>query len=204
VEDLARFFRQIVRNLTATDPARLKTPLPLGEIRHTILPYRANRRALQLESSEDYELALIRLCAGQGGYACTQPDEVGAEFAAETISSNPDLTIVLRHETALVILNQEQVARALGGPPEQAFAPPEHRFAPPALTEPPPALSHAQPGRQHTAICRACGGELPPGVNVKFCPHCGNSQEATHCPECETPIQPGWRHCVTCGTALAQ
>ena len=68
--------------LAATDPGKLRSPLQLGEVRDTILPYRTHRRALQLESSEDYELVLIRLCAGQGGYAQTKPSDVHAEFAA--------------------------------------------------------------------------------------------------------------------------
>ena len=74
--DLQRFFRVLVRNLAATDPARLRRPLPLTDIRDTIVPYSANRRSLQLESSEDYELMLMQLCAGQEGFARTEPEEV--------------------------------------------------------------------------------------------------------------------------------
>ena len=65
--DLERLVRQLVDNLSAIDPARLQQPVTLADIRDTIVPYRATRRALQLESSEDYELALMRLCAGEGG-----------------------------------------------------------------------------------------------------------------------------------------
>lgn len=213
MEDLSRFFRQMVRNLAATDPARLRRPLPLGEIRGTILPYRANRRALRLETSEDYELVLIRLCAGEGGFARTEPDDVHAEFAAEALSSNPDLTIVHRHENAVVILNQEQLARALDPAQELAFAPSDQRFAPPAPREParvpdPPAaareVSKPQSGPLPPAICRTCSGELPPGRSVKFCPHCGESQALTHCPECQTELEPTWRHCVACGAAVGR
>ncbi|MEA2713494.1 MAG: hypothetical protein QOK27_1455 [Gemmatimonadales bacterium] len=211
MEDLSRFFRQMVRNLAATDPARLRRPLPLGEIRGTILPYRANRRALQLETSEDYELVLIRLCAGEGGFARTEPDDVYAEFAAEALSSNPDLTIAHRHENAVVILNQEQLVRALDPAQELAFAPSDQRFAPPAPREParvpdPPApareVSKPQSGPLPPAICRACSGKLPPGRSVKFCPHCGERQALTHCPECQTELDPAWRHCVACGAAV--
>jgi hypothetical protein len=211
VEDLSRFFRQMVRNLAATDPARLQRPLPLGEIRRTILPYRANRRALGLETSEDYELVLIRLCAGEGGFARTEPDDVHAEFAAEALSSNPDLTIVHRRENAVVILNQQQLARALDPAQELAFAPSDQRFAPPAPREPAPAPDPPAPARDVSkplsgplppAICRACSGKLPPGQSVKFCPHCGESQALTHCPECQTELDPAWRHCVACGAAV--
>jgi len=215
VEDLSRFFRQMVRNLAATDPARLRSPLPLGEIRGTILPYRANRRALRLETSEDYELVLIRLCAGEGGFARTEPDDVHAEFAAEALNSNPDLTIVHRHENAVVILNEEQLVRALDPARELAFAPSDQRFAPPAPKEPAPApappapkpapareVSKPQSRPVSPAICRACSGKLPPGRSVKFCPHCGESQALTHCPACQTELESAWRHCVACGAAV--
>ena len=212
MKDLDRFFLQIVRNLVATDPGRLRRALPLGEIRQTILPYRANRRALQLESSEDYELVLIRLCAGEGGFARTEPAEVHAEFAAEALSSNPDLTIVLRHESASVTLNEAQLVRALGPGPEMAFAPPEQRFEP--LLEKPAAAPNPPAPRKGSrkpkaaplspANCRACGGKLPPGRAVKFCPQCGERQSLTHCPECQTELEPGWRHCVTCGATVGQ
>jgi hypothetical protein len=211
VEDLSRFFRQIVGNLAATDPARLRRPLPVGEIRQTILPYRANRRALQLETSEDYELVLIRLCSGESGFARTEPDDVQAEFAAEALNSNPDLTIVQRHENAVVILNEEQLSRALDPAQERAIASSDQRFAPPvprqAVSAPdPPApkrgSSKPRAGRLSPAICRACSGKLPPGRSVKFCPHCGENQAITHCPACQTELEPAWRHCVTCGAAV--
>jgi hypothetical protein len=211
VEDLDRFFRQIVRNLVATDPDHLRQPLPLAELRQTILPYRANRRALQLESSEDYELVLIRLCAGEGGFARAEPDEVRAEFVAEALSPNPDLTIVHRHENAAVILNEEQLVRALDPALERSFAPPEQRFAPPAATEPVLAPDLPVPERVSSppradavspAICRACGCKLPPARRVKFCPHCGESQERARCHACQTDLDPAWRHCVACGAEV--
>lgn len=217
MEDLSRFFRQIVSNLAATDPARIGSPLPLGEIRRIILPYRANRRALQLETSEDYELVLIRLCAGEGGFARTAPDDVQVKFSAEALSSNPDLTIADRHENATVILNEEQLARALDPTREVAYAPSDQRFAPPAPKEPPSAPAQPAPLKDPSkpragakpqaaapppAICRACSGKLPLGRSVKFCPHCGASQALAHCPECGTELEPAWRHCVTCGSAV--
>lgn len=204
MEDLGRLFRQIVRNLAATDPARLRRPVPLGEIRQTILPYRANRRSLQLESSEDYELVLIRLCAGEGGFARTEPDDVHAEFVAEALNANPDLTIVHRHENAAVILNEEQLARALDPDPGLAFAPPDQRFAPPVPEQPAATPDVPVPERDPSEPhCRACGGKLPLGLRVKFCPQCGETQALTHCPECQTELDPAWRHCVNCGAAVS-
>ena len=77
--DLERFFRRIVANLAATDPGAPAPPDPARRHpRVSIVPYRTNRRALQLESSEEYELVLLRLCAGEGGFVRTEPEEVRA------------------------------------------------------------------------------------------------------------------------------
>jgi double zinc ribbon protein len=211
MSDLGRFFRQIVSNLAATDPSRLQLPLPVGEIRRTILPYRANRRALRLESSEDYELMLVRLCAGEGGFARTEPEEAHAEFAAEAQSSNPDLGIGERHEAATVILNPEQVARARNPVSEIAFAPPDQRYAPPTPPIQPAAKSPRPVSRRDStetksgrpaAICGSCGEKLPNGRRAKFCPRCGQGQALTQCPECQADLEPSWRHCVNCGATL--
>jgi double zinc ribbon protein len=196
--DLERLFHQLVSNLAATDPARLHRPLPLTDIRETIVPYRANRRALRLESSEDYELVLMRLCAGEGGFARTEPEETRAEFAAEAGSPNPDLTVVLRHENAVLILEPEPLARALAPSTDLAFAPPSQRVQPEPPGELPPS---SQPEPSHPR-CQRCGGELPIGRKIKFCPHCGMTQAMTHCPTCNTELEAGWRHCVSCGTAV--
>ena len=96
--DLERLFHQLVTNLSAMDSSRLREQLALREIRDTIVPYRANRRALQLETSEDYELALMSLCAGKGGYARTEPESIRAAFDEEIESPNPDLTLLQQHE----------------------------------------------------------------------------------------------------------
>jgi hypothetical protein len=186
--DLERLFHQLVNNLASIDQARLHRPLSLADIRETILPYRANRRALKLESSEDYELVLMRLCAGEGGFARIEPEETRAEFASEARSQNPDLTLVLRRETAVLILEQQALARALGGSVDLAFAPPD--LSPPKKTQ------------RGISSCTLCGGKLPAGKKVKFCPHCGASQAPTHCAACNSELEPGWKHCVSCGVAV--
>jgi hypothetical protein len=206
VSDLERFFRQIVRNLAATDPARLHRPLPVSELHDSILPYRANRRALQLESSEDYELVLMRLCAGEGGFARTEPAEVRVEFEMEVGSSNPDLGLIHRHPNAVVSLESKPLALALNHEPGLAFAPPE---APASITPGLPPLeprgADAEPAGaagDRLPSCGLCGRPLPSGRVVNFCPHCGGSQVLTRCPACQSETEAGWRHCVSCGSAI--
>jgi hypothetical protein len=212
--DLERFFVQLVRNIAAGDRTRLGKPLLLVDIRNSILPYRANRRALQLDSSEDYELVLMRFCAGEGGFARTGPDEVRDEFVKELGSPNPDLTIVQQHENAVVHLDSKAVAKALDPQPELAYAPQEH-LSPPAETKPtpeskpkraprgsPPPISEQGEVRDKATRCNRCGDALPADRVVNFCPQCGQNLTRVQCPECKTELDRGWRHCVNCGASL--
>jgi hypothetical protein len=214
VIDLERFFVQLVRNLAASDRARLAKPLLLVDIRNSILPYRANRRALQLESSEDYELVLMRFCAGEGGFARTGPDEVRDEFIKELASPNPDLTIVRQHENAVVHLDSKAVAKALDPQPELAYAPQERlsrsEEAKPTPApkpkrgsrEPRPAASELDEAGERASSCNRCGGALPADRVVNFCPQCGQNLTRTRCSECKTELEPAWRHCVNCGAPV--
>jgi hypothetical protein len=199
VTDVERFFRQVVRNLSAVDPARLRQPIPIGELHDRIVPYRSNRRPLELDSSDDYELVLMRFCAGEGGFARTEPAEVRVEFEIEVASSFPDLGLLRRHENAMVCLEPNSLARALDPRPDLSFAPPDQRAA---LVEQLPSRiePHREPTQQPARRqCTNCGGELPGERTVNFCPHCGQSQALTHCPVCQGEVKAAWRHCVTCG-----
>ena len=203
--DVERFFILLVRNLAGTDPARLHQPLPLPYIRDSIIPYRANRRALQLESSEDYELVLLQLCAGEAGFATTEPEDVRVLFAGELRSTNPDLSILHRHEKAVVTLEASRVAEALDPKPHRSFAPPADRVGttPGLETEAPPKPAPAEPHPEAAPHCTRCGGLLPAGRAVNFCPHCGRKQAHRRCPACASEVEPSWRHCVTCGAHVS-
>jgi methionyl-tRNA synthetase len=47
--------------------------------------------------------------------------------------------------------------------------------------------------------CRFCGGTLPEGRAVTYCPHCGQNLAAKHCAGCGTELDPAWKFCVNCG-----
>lgn len=273
--DVERFFRRLVSNLAATDADRLGRPLPLEDVVSTIMPYRSNRRVLQAETSEEYEMVLLRLCAGEGGFVHTEPDEVRRKFEQEVESTNPDLEIIHRFEDVRLTLRPERVDLALeattpgGGGPARSVAPPlpandpgnarvrasapggdAHLSADDQFDDPVeahrPAIEPTDPldddfpaadeleeaaadeleeaaddeleeaaaadleeaagdefeeAADAASQCVYCGGALP-GRPVNFCPHCGQSQVAMTCPRCHADIEPGWRHCVNCGTTL--
>jgi hypothetical protein len=202
VNDLERFFRRIVSNLAATDPGRLNEPILLAEIPVSIVPYRTNRRALQVDTSEEYEMLLLRLCTGEGGYVRTDPEEVRLKFEEELRSPNPDLEIIHRFEDVTVMLRPDRVDRARQ-PQAEIFDQVPVEISVPA-GEDPPMFDEAEEIVEEDLVgsqCVYCGGGLPERP-VKFCPHCGQSQMAMVCPECHADVEPGWRHCVNCGVAL--
>ncbi len=221
--DLERFFRRLVGNLARTDPARLHRPLPLGELQHDVVPYRANRRALELDTSEDYEMVLLRLCAGEEGLVRTEPEEARVRFAKELRTPNPDLGVLHAFENVVLTLRAEPLARALGPEreSESAYAPPDHAAAAPPhqpemldlprldleeIVEPEgsPEPEPQGDGELAAPFCLYCGSTLPAGRALNFCPHCGQNQTAPTCTQCRSELEPGWKHCVNCGTAVGQ
>ena len=230
--DLERFFRRLVANLAASDPARLHHPIPLDDVQQSIIPYRANRRALHLESSEDYEMVLLRLCAGEGNLVRTEPEEARARFVEELQSPNPDLDVLRKVELVVISLRSDPLARALDPEPQPdlpylvspasvAPAPPLPGLDLPGLEaiEPldevdpsvldelagDPLEAQPTPGEPADADprCLYCGDRLPVDRPVRFCPHCGQRQAPPECPQCHGEVEPGWRHCVSCGATLA-
>lgn len=63
---------------------------------------------------------------------------------------------------------------------------------------PPPAPS-AERSPAIRARCLFCAAPLPAGKTVVFCPFCGQQLSPTSCPRCGAELEPGWRHCITCG-----
>jgi hypothetical protein len=53
-----------------------------------------------------------------------------------------------------------------------------------------------------SAPCPYCGGGLPVGRTVLFCPHCGQNIGVVHCPTCGSELDVGWGFCITCGQKL--
>jgi hypothetical protein len=47
--------------------------------------------------------------------------------------------------------------------------------------------------------CRFCGGTLPQGRPVIYCPHCGQNLAVKRCEGCGSELDPVWKFCVNCG-----
>jgi hypothetical protein len=238
--DLERLFRRLVDNLIAIDPARLHRPIAVGDLLSSIIPYRTNRRSLSIDSAEDYDMLVLRLCSGEGGFVRMTAEDIGQVFRDQLTSPNPDLEVLREHAKAELQLGTEPLAHALGPGPEEAYAPPEEDqpepssrraaesvleiplesvrrvpfSAEPAATPVPPVpplpriTAEPEPKpklmRDSGPRCSFCGGRLPAGRTVNFCPHCGQNQAFTRCPECQSELELGWRHCINCGHSVGE
>jgi len=78
----------------------------------------------------------------------------------------------------------------------------------PAKTQPAPSrrtpiATDTSPSAVDQNGCRYCGGTLPDGRDVIFCPHCGHNLTVKHCPACSAELELGWKYCITCGREVA-
>ena len=218
MSDLERLFQLIVTNLAATDPGQLHRPIPVGELQRSVVPYRTSRRHLDVVSSDEYEHLLLRLASGEGGYAFTTPPESLARFRRELQGISPNFGVLGADDEAAVTLAPERVAAYIGGGSERSYRPPEPDRrpepdpAPPRDAEPVviPQLPPPESDLEWESLpatdehrCSCCGGALPGGRVVNFCPHCGEHLTPLTCPRCQAEVEFGWRHCIACGSALA-
>ena len=93
MDELTRFARRLVEQLTASKEG-VNRAVPIGQLREKILPYRTHRRALMLESVEDYETVLLRLVAGERGFVRTLPPAAAKRCQDELAGPNPDLSVL--------------------------------------------------------------------------------------------------------------
>src|SRR5437763_3419112 len=183
-DDLDRLFERLVSVLAADAPGRLAVPFPAAEVYERLVPYRSNRSVLKVATHQDYEMAVLRLLAGERGYASLEPAEVQDALRREAGESNPDTTLFRQFPDAILSLNRLAAERFLRG--DRVYAPPPPLPPPPQSldaadrdedgNEKPPLAGAAfelaeqsEPARQ----CPYCGGPLPGSRKVNFCPQGG-------------------------------
>lgn len=233
-----RLSRALLEALRRRGDARGR-PLTIGELHQDLLPYPAVRSALGVDLNADYEHALLRLVAGEGGILRVESEQAREELQREADAVVPAVGLFRKFAAYEVqLLVPVDVARGRApddGVPDAATqedATPEepgegddreesaeqseadeevesapgpaersawgsgaaslriHRGRPPGNTEGVPP-------------CFFCAEELPSDRAVNFCPACGGDQRSRACTHCETPLERGWRFCITCGHPTA-
>lgn len=214
-DDLDRLFERLVSVLADDAPGRLAVPFPAAEVYERLVPYRSNRSILKVATHQDYEMAVLRLLAGERGYASLEPAEVRDALQREAGESSPDTALFRQFPDAILSLNRLAAERFLRG--DRAYAPPP----PPPLAPPPESAEAADreedqdetPPLAGAAFelaeqsdtprqCPYCGETLPGSRKVNFCPQCGQPPSGElRCPACGVEMDVGWRYCVSCGRA---
>ena len=230
IDEVERLFRHLVDVLSESDPERLKRPIQISEIYQSILPYRHHRSALGFDTSEDYEMAVLRFLSGDGGFASLDPPEVQDALAEEARSINPNPGAFREYAAARIYLNAGAVRTVTEA--QEAYAPPrdadddqdvhqkfsyEERgpFTPdrdvldlttakmPVVEDEPDITAPLAEGVPFAGkACVYCGERLPSGRVVKFCPFCGRDLRMVECPSCGSQLEAGWQYCLTCGDPI--
>ena len=143
------------------------------------------------------------------------------EFASSKVSLAPEALRRIRALTASgadessqepAPSSQPQTAPAKAPAAVNATFPvssPARQAQPPAQPAPveaakaAPAALSSMSGVSLPEGCRFCGGTLPEGRAVVYCPHCGNNLSISRCPACGSELEKGWKFCVTCGRGVS-
>ena len=224
MDDVERMYRHLVHTIRASFPQYLSQPFEVGELYQTVLPYRLHRRELGLETNQDYELALMEMLSGAGGYLVVD-DKMRDVLKAERSATSPNTARIRDFAQAHVALAPEALypldagasrASANGDtmPRTAAARTPAAQVPVPVPPSEPRASAAAtdamrrpsQPFTVATAgdACSYCKGLLPAGRQISFCPHCGQDLTLVHCPACGSELERGWKFCVICGRAATE
>lgn len=223
MDELDRLFGLLVASLARE--ARVAVPFPAADVYERLVPYRSNRSLLHVATHQDYEMAVLRLLAGERGYVQLEPETVREAMEREIATVNPDPAYFRSFPDAQVMVNGRAADRVLSA--DRAYAPPgtgdedelldttgENPIPPPATPAstphfvPPDRFRVARPpqggggGGPSENQCEYCGGVLPTNRDARFCPHCGQPQEGQlKCPGCGSDVDVGWAYCLACGRA---
>jgi hypothetical protein len=193
MDDLDRLVRRLVQNVRNSYPQYLSQPVEVSELYQTLIPYRHNRTELEIETNQDYEAALCQLLSGERGYA-TGDSAMQDAMRKELSSPNPNTAVFRDYAAARVTLTSEAVRHFADSPTSI------QRGAPSST---PRASSAASSTNSAAGACRYCGGILPDGRRVLFCPSCGQNLMVQRCPACGTELEIHWKYCITCGRGVA-
>ncbi len=227
-----RVFRVLVRKLAERGADRLRSTLQVSEIYQSLIPYRTCKVELGFDSVEDYEMAILRLVAGEGDLTTIDPADVREVLLQELENVVPDAGAFRDFAAARLSLNpravqqvlDEQAAYAPTPPPEPSVAvagQPDRGDSDASDDEPnwdglsnlerperPAAPAPSSPALvfesvEQPATCPDCRGTLPANRKVRFCPFCGTPVAPGVCRQCGEALEPTWHFCVSCGIASA-
>src|SRR5882672_886957 len=215
MDELDRLFGLLVAALARE--TRVAVPFPASDVYERLVPYRSNRSHLNVATHQDYEMAVLRLLAGERNYVQLEPENVREAMQREIATINPDPAYFRSFPEAQVMVNGRAAERVLLA--DRAYAPPAPPGAPeeedeelvdatgenpvPMAFVPPTPFRSPSPKLKDPLApdqCEYCGGVLPANREARFCHHCGQPREGDlRCQGCGNALDVGWAYCLSCG-----
>src|SRR5262245_56121122 len=119
VDELDRLFSLLVTALARE--TRVAVPFPAADVYERLVPYRSNRSRLNVATHQDYEMAVLRLLAGERNYVQLEPETVREAMQREIATINPDPAYFRTFPDAQVMVNGRAAERVLLA--DRAYAP---------------------------------------------------------------------------------
>jgi hypothetical protein len=199
---LERFHRTLIEEIQTQRPEYLTGPFTVAEIYQNLVPYGSHRDRIGVHMNGDYEDALLRLLAGEGGYLVLESEPALRELRAELETPIPN-TGLFREFAAVDVRLARAILEATPMTAAVAASPPavaELEVVPPGVDVFEPSTNGVPESTAHA--CQWCRAELPSRDNINFCPFCGTDLKVVPCRECGEELEPSWRFCIACGTEV--
>jgi len=202
---LTRFHQTLVEEIRRRRPEYLAEPFTVAEIYQNLIPYGTHRDRLGIEMNGDYEDALLRILAGEGGYLILESEPALRVLRQELESPNPNTGLYREYAAVDVRLAPGHVGP---GAPVASPLPPQPGSPTAGPAPAPPVMPsterpvEAAGSDERPEACRWCRAELPRRSNLKYCPFCGTDIRIVPCPECGEELEPEWRFCISCGAEI--
>ena len=171
LDDLDRLAFRLARVIRQHYPQLMTQGFTLIDLEERLLPFRETRREMADGGTASWERAMLRLLAGEREILATEPSLRDACRQALALPS-PTLALVRGWSNSLLSMGVQAESADVAQLAGKAGA---------------------------ARCCHFCGGRVPEGRRITFCPHCGLDMTKRQCPACSTELEASWRFCVTCG-----
>lgn len=108
-------YEVLLEEIRTHRPELLDESFTVAEIYQNLMPYRTHRDRIGIEMNGDYEHALLRLLAGEGGYVTLESDAARQRLREELESLHPDTGVYRNFAACEVRLNDEGMPSRAGG-----------------------------------------------------------------------------------------
>lgn len=210
MDDLDRLAFRVARTVRSTYPQLLEHGFTLSDIEERLAPFPEARRELAASGRDGYELTLLRLLSGERDYLAA--DSALHDAARRALQADSPTVSMVRTWVGRP-LSLRQPAHSLGGESRSGGSgsrivtsggigtPAERRQSLRNATQASAGVEDADQGlgAADACGCHFCGGTLPSGRALNFCPYCGLDLTIRYCPACSSELEREWQFCVTCG-----